>query len=121
MANLRCSAAEESEDTLSVFIPPARYEPNLLTCGELSDSSVPYSFTIPSTDQVVDDVTPGEMLTAARRGQVEYCVPGGLTASQSSSSVKFDGSGQPDGERMVEQSGEPDERNSSNGTDQDST
>ena len=53
----------------------------------------------------MDDVTLGEMLTAAHRGQVEYCVPGGMSVSQSSSSVMFDGSGQPDGERMVDQSG----------------
>ena len=51
----------------------------------------------------MDDLTLGEMLTAAHRGQVDYCVPGGLSVSQSSSSVMFDGSG------------ESDERNSSNG------
>ena len=91
----------------------------------------------------MDDVTLGEMLTAAHRGQVEYCVPEGMSVSQSSSSVMFDGSGQPDGERMVDhsrksgvsfnmisahstfsediqteqmvdRSGQPDERNSSN-------
>ena len=113
MANLRCSAAEESEDTLNSFISPTGYEPNLLTFGELDDSSVPFSFMIPSTDQDVDDVTLGEMLTAAHRGQVDYFVPGGMSVSQSSSSVMFDGSGQPDGERMVDRSGQPDERNSS--------
>ena len=52
----------------------------------------------------MDDVTLGEMLTAAHRGQVEYCVPGGMHVNQSSSSVMFDGSGQPDGERNVDQS-----------------
>ena len=53
----------------------------------------------------MDDVTLGEMLTAAHRGQVEYCVPGGMSVSQSSSSsVMFDGSGQPGGERMVDHS-----------------
>ena len=62
---------------------------------------------IPSTDQDVDDLTPCEMLTAAHRGQVDYCVPGGMSVSQSSS-VMFDGSGQPDGERMVDRSGQPD-------------
>ena len=103
MANLRCSAAEESEDTLNVFISPTGYEPNLLTFGELNDSTVPFSFMIPSTDQDVDDVTLGEMLTAAHRGQVDYCVPGGMSVGQSSS-VMFDGSGQPDGERNVDQS-----------------
>ena len=69
MANLRCSAPEESEDTLNSFTSPTGYEPKLLTFGELNDSSVPFSFMIPSTDQDVDDVTLGEMLTAAHRGQ----------------------------------------------------
>ena len=59
---------------------------------------------IPSTNQDVDDVTLSEMLTAAHRGQVDHCVPGGMSVSQSSS-VMFDGSGQLDGERMVDQSG----------------
>ena len=48
MANLRSSAAEESEDTLNAFISPTGYEPNLLTFGELNDSSVPFFFMIPS-------------------------------------------------------------------------
>ena len=82
----------------------------------------------------MDDVTLGKMLTEAHRGQVDYCVPEGMSVSQSSS-VMFDGSGQPDGERnvdqsvnfdvtrfsediqtvrMVDRSGQPDERNSSN-------
>ena len=107
MANLRLSTAKESEDTLNAFTSPNGYEPNLLTFGELNDSSVPFSFMIPSTDQDVDDLTLGEMLTAAHRGQVDYCVPGGMSVSQSSS-VVFDGSGQPDGERMVDQSGKSD-------------
>ena len=51
----------------------------------------------------MDDLTLGEMLTAAHRGQVDYCVPGGMSVSQSSS-VMFDGSGQLDGERMVDHS-----------------
>ena len=59
-------------------------------------------------------MTLGEMLTEAHRGQADYCVPGGMSVSQSSSSVMFDGSRQPDGERMVDRSGQPDERNSSN-------
>ena len=83
MASLRYSAADESEDTLNSFTSHTGYEPNLLTFGELNDSSVPFSFMIPSKDQDVDDVTLGEMLTAAHRGQVEYCVPGGMSVSQS--------------------------------------
>ena len=90
----------------------------------------------------MDDVTLGKMLTEAHRGQADYCGPEGMSVSQSSS-VMFDGSGQPDGERnvdqsvnfgvtrntfsahsnfsediqtvrMVDRSGQPDERNSSN-------
>ena len=37
---------------------------------------------IPSTDQDVDDLTLGEMLTEAYRGQVDYCVPGGMSVSR---------------------------------------
>ena len=91
----------------------------------------------------MDDVTLGKLLTEAHRGQVDYCEPEGVSVSQSSSSVVFDGSGKPDGERNVDQSvgfgvtrntysahskfpentqaekmvdgsGKPDERNSSN-------
>ena len=91
-ANLRCSAAGEREDTMNAFISPTGYGPILLTFGELNDSSVPFSFMIPSTNQDVDDVALGEMLTAAHRGQVDYCVPGGMSVSQSSS-VVFDDQG----------------------------
>ena len=53
------------------------------------------------------------MLTEAHRGQADYCEPEGVSVSLSSS-VMFDGSGKLDGERMVDQSGKLDERNSSN-------
>ena len=52
----------------------------------------------------MDDVTLGKLLTEAHRGQADYCEPDGVSVSQSSSSVEFDGSGQPDGERNVDQS-----------------
>ena len=85
---------------------------------------------IPSADQDVDDLTLGEMLTQAYRGQVDYCVSGGMPVSQSSS-VMFDGSGQPDVtlnvirahnnlsediriEQTHDRSGKLDDRNSSN-------
>ena len=47
----------------------------------------------------MDGVTLGKLLTEAHRGQADYCEPEGVSVSQSSSSVRFDGSGQPDGER----------------------
>ena len=71
--------------------------------SELNDSSGPFSFMLPSSDQDMDDVTLGKLLTEAHRGQVDYCVPGGMSVSLSSS-VVFDGSGKPDGERNVDQS-----------------
>ena len=56
----------------------------------------------------MDDLTLGEMLTEAYRGQVDYSVREGVSVSQSSSSLS-DRTGQPVGDR----SGQPDERNSS--------
>ena len=52
----------------------------------------------------MDDVTLGKLLTEAHRGQADYCEPEGMSVSQSSSSVVFDGSGQPDGDRDADQS-----------------
>ena len=49
----------------------------------------------------MDDVTLGKMLTEAHRGQADFCGTEGMSVSQSSSSVRFDGSGQPDGEINV--------------------
>ena len=108
MESLCYSANKGSDDAYDVSTSLTGYEPNFMTFGELNDSSVPFSFMIPSTDQDVDDVTLGKLLTEAHRGQVDYCVPGGMSVSQSSSSVMFDGSGQPDGERRVDQSGKSD-------------
>ena len=99
MESLCYSANKGSKDAYDVSTSLTGYEPNYMTFGELNDSSVPFSFIIPSSDQDMDDVTLGKLLTAAHRGQVDYCVPGGMSVSQSSSSVMFDGSGQPDGER----------------------
>ena len=130
MANLRRSATNESEDTLDVFHPLTGYKPKAHDFDELYDSSVSFSLMIPSTDQDVDDLTLGEMLTQAYRGQVDSSVPGGMSVS-SSSSVVVDRSGQPDVARNVvsahsnfsedirieqthDRSGQPDERNSSN-------
>ena len=81
MENLRHSAANESEDTYDAFTSLTGYEAKLLAFDELYDSSVLFSLMIPSSDQDMDDLTFGEMLTAAHRGQVEYCVPGGMSVS----------------------------------------
>ena len=84
-----------------VLYLPTGYEPKAHDFDELQNSSVPFSFKIPIADQDVDDLTLGKMLTEAYRGQVDYFVQGGVSVSQSSSSVRSDRSGQPDGERMV--------------------
>ena len=75
-----------------------------MTFGELNESSGSFSYIIPSSDQDMDDVTLGKLLTEAHRGQADYCEPEGVSVSQSSSSVVFDGSGKPDGERNIDQS-----------------
>ena len=41
----------------------------------------------------MDDVTLGKLLTEAHQGQADYCEPEGVSVSQSSSSVVFDGAG----------------------------
>ena len=83
MENLRHSAANESEDTYDVFIPTTGYEPKAHDFDELQNSSILLSFKIPFTDQDVDDLTLGEMLTEAYRGQVDYFAQGGVSVSQS--------------------------------------
>ena len=62
------------------------------------------SFMIPSSDQDMDDVTLGKLLTEAHRGRADYCNPEGVSVSQSSSSVVFDRAGKPARERDVDQS-----------------
>ena len=53
----------------------------------------------------MDDVTLGKLLTEAHRRQADYFEPEGVSVSQSSSSsVVFDGAGKPAGERNVDQS-----------------
>ena len=59
----------------------------------LTDSSGSFSYITPSSDQDMDDVTLGKLLTEAHRGQADYCEPEGVSVSQSSSSFVFDGSG----------------------------
>ena len=72
--------------------------------GELNDSSVPFSYITPSSDLNIDDATLGKLLTEAHRGQADYCEPEGVSVSQSSLPVVFDRAGKPVGERNVDQS-----------------
>ena len=104
MESLFYSANKESEDAYDVSTSLTGYEPNFMAFSELNDSSGSFSYIIPSSDQDMDDVTLGKLLTEAHRGQADYCEPEGVSVSQSSSSVVFDGSGKFDGERNVDQS-----------------
>ena len=54
-----------------------------MTFGELNDSSGSFSYKIPSSDQDIDDVTLGKLLTEAHRGQADYCEPENVSVSQS--------------------------------------
>ena len=93
-----------NNEAYDVSVSLTGYEPNFMAFGELNDSSVPFSFMNPSSDQDMDDVTLGKLLTEAHRGQADYRNPEGVAVSQLSLSVMFDGSGKPDGERNVDQS-----------------
>ena len=103
MESLCDSTNNGGEDTYDLLYLHTGYEPKGHDFDELQNSSVPFSFKIPNADQDVDDVTLGEMLTAAHRGQVDYCVPEGVSVSQSLS-VVFDRTRKPVGERDVDQS-----------------
>ena len=72
--------------------------------NELGNSQGSFSYIIPSSDQDMDDVTLGKLLTEAHRGQADYRNPEGVSVSQSSLSVVFDRTGKPVGERNIDQS-----------------
>ena len=72
--------------------------------SELNDSSGSFSYITSSSDLDIDDATLGKLLTEAHRGQADYCDPEGVSVSQSSLSVVFDRTGKPVGERDVDQS-----------------
>ena len=93
-----------SDDAYDVSTSLTSYEPNFMDFSELNDSSGSFSYIILSSDQDMDDVTLGKLLTEAHRGQADYCEPEGVSVSLSSSSVVVDGSRKPAGERDVDQS-----------------
>ena len=101
MESLCYSANKGGDDAYDVSTSLTGYEPNDMVFG---DSQGSFSYITPSSDLDIDDATLGKLLTEAHRGQADYCEPEGMSVSQSSSSVVFDGSGQPDGERNVDQS-----------------
>ena len=104
MESLCDSANKGSDDAYDVSTSLTGYEPNFMAFNGLNDSSGSFSYIILSSDQDMEDVTLGKLLAEAHRGQADYCEPEGVSVSQSSSSVEFDGSGKLDGERNVDQS-----------------
>ena len=102
MESLCYSANKGSDDAYDVSTSLTGYKPNFMALSEVNDSSGSFSYIIPSSDQDMDDVTLGKLLTEAHRGQADYCESEGVSVSQSSSSVVFDGAGKPAGERNVD-------------------
>ena len=91
MESLCYSANKESKDVCDVSNSLTGSEPKLLTFGELNDSSVLFSIIILSSDQDMDDVF-CKFLIEAHLGQANNCAEG-MSVSQSSSTVVFDGAG----------------------------
>ena len=71
---------------------------------ELNDSSGSFCYITPSSDLDIDDATLGKLLDEAHREHADNRTPEGVSVSQSSSSVVFDRTGKPVGERNVDQS-----------------
>ena len=104
MQNLHTSANKGSNDACDVYTSLTGYEPNYMAFSELGDSQGSFSYITPSSDLDIDDATLGKLLTEAHRGQADYCDPEGVSVSQSSLSVLFDGTWKLVGERDVDQS-----------------
>ena len=75
-----------------------------MVVNELGNSQGSFSYITPSSDLDIDDATLGKLLTEAHRKYADHCEPEGVSVSQSSSSVVFDRTGKPVGERDVDQS-----------------
>ena len=86
-----CFSANKGSDDVSTSLTDD--EPNFVAFSELNDSSGSFSYIIPSSDQDMDDLTLGKLLTEAHRGQADYCEPEGVSVSQSSWSVVFEDQG----------------------------
>ena len=93
-----------SNDANDVHTSLTGYEPNDMVFSELGNSQGSFSYITQSSDLDIDDATLGKLLTEVHREHADYCDPEGVSVRQSSLTVVFDGSGQPDGERMVDQS-----------------
>ena len=72
--------------------------------NELGNSQGSFSYITQSSDLDIDDTTLGKLVTEAHREHADDRNPEGVSVSQSSLSVVFDGIGKPVGERNVDQS-----------------
>ena len=71
MESLCHSADKGSNDAYDVSPSLTGYEPNDMAFSELNDSQGSFSYITPSSDQDMDDVTLGKLLTEAHRGQAD--------------------------------------------------
>ena len=101
--NLRTSA-KGSNDANDVHTSLTSYEPNDMVFNELGNSQGSFSYITQSPDLDIDDTTLGKLLTEAHREHAYYRNPEGVSVSQSSSSVVFDRTRKPVGERNVDRS-----------------
>ena len=69
--------------------------------SELGNSQGSFSYITQSSDQDIDDVALGKLLTAAHREHADYCDSEGVLVSQSSLFVVFDRTGNFVGERVI--------------------
>ena len=97
-------SAKGSNDAYDVTHSLTGYEPNDTVVNELVNSQGSFSYITPSSDLDVDDTTLGKLLTEAHREYADYRSPEGVSVSQSSLSVVFDRTGKPVGERNIDQS-----------------
>ena len=106
MASLRCSAAEESEDTLNAFTLTQVMSPTSWPSASSTTHQSPSpSWSLPRTRTWM---TWHSARCSQRHIEDKSTTVYQACQSVSQSSVMFDGSGQPDGERMVDQSGKSD-------------
>ena len=101
--NLRHSA-KGSNDAFDVTHSLTGYEPNDTVVNELVNSQGSLSCITPSSDLDMDDTTLGKLLDEAHREYADCRSPEGVSVSQSSLHVVFDGTGKLVGERNVDQS-----------------
>ena len=71
--------------------------------SELGDSQGSFFYSTQSSDLDIDDATFGKLLDEAHREYADYRSPEGVSVSHSSSSVVFDRTGKPVGERNIDQ------------------